>query len=189
MKISENGLKLIKRYEGCHLTAYKCPAGVWTIGWGHTAGVVEGMHITQEQADIYLKKDIEKYEQHVSGYSKYNWSQNQFDALVSFAYNIGSIKQLTSNGLRNISEIGERMLLYTKSNGKTLPGLVKRRKEEHDLFILNNVTEKKTVEMLAQEVISGVWGNGLERKKNLEKAGYDYKKVQLQVNKLVKGKS
>lgn len=186
MKISNRGIELIKKYESCVLDAYKCPAGVWTIGWGHAVGVTPGMHISKEQADEYLKKDVAKYEQHVSSYSQYNWNQNQFDALVSFAYNVGSIKQLTSNGLRTITEIADRMLLYTKANGKTLSGLVKRRKEEHDLFVLNIVTEKKTVEELVQEVINGVWGNGTERKKALEKAGYDYKKVQAQVNKYYK---
>jgi hypothetical protein len=63
METSKNGLNLIKQFEGCHLTSYKCPAGVWTIGYGHTQGVTEGQSITQEQADLYLKTDLKKFEQ------------------------------------------------------------------------------------------------------------------------------
>ena len=134
MKTSKRGLDLIKKYEGCRLKAYKCPAGVWTIGWGHTAGVKEGQTITQEQADAFLVEDVKIYEDRVNKYSKYNWNQNQFDALVSFAYNIGSIDQLTSNGRRSIKTISEKIPAYCNANGKPLEGLKKRRAEEKALF-------------------------------------------------------
>lgn len=94
MKTSQTGIDLIKQFEGCVLTAYKCPAGVWTIGYGHTAGVKQGQRITAAQAESYLRSDLEKYEKKVDKYSRYGWNQNEFDALVSFAYNIGSIDQL-----------------------------------------------------------------------------------------------
>ena len=136
MKISDNGLFLIKKYEGCRLTAYLCPAGKPTIGYGHTAGVTLGMTITQSQADAYLKGDVAKFEKLVEKYhSRYTWNQNEFDALVSFAYNIGSIDQLTANGTRQRAVIAEKLLLYVKANGKVLPGLEKRRKEERGLFL------------------------------------------------------
>ncbi|MBQ9990190.1 MAG: peptidoglycan-binding protein [Lachnospiraceae bacterium] len=136
MKISDNGLFLIKKYEGCRLTAYLCPSGKPTIGYGHTAGVTLGMTITQAQADAYLKGDVAKFEKLVEKYhSRYTWNQNEFDALVSFAYNMGSIEQLTANGTRQRAVIAEKMLLYVKSNGKVLPGLEKRRKEEQELFL------------------------------------------------------
>lgn len=134
MKISKRGIDLIKQFEGCRLTAYKDPAGVWTIGYGHTKSVKQGMKITQEQAEELLKKDLAVYEAKVEKYSKYNWNQNQFDALVSFAYNIGSIDQLTSNGRRSIKTISDKILEYNKAGGKTLEGLVRRRKAEKELF-------------------------------------------------------
>lgn len=134
MKISQRGIDLIKEFEGCRLTAYKDAVGVWTIAYGHTKNVKQGMKITQEQAEELLKKDLVEYEAKVEKYNKYNWNQNQFDALVSFAYNIGSIDQLTSNGRRAIKTISEKILEYNKAGGKTLEGLVRRRKAEKKLF-------------------------------------------------------
>lgn len=142
MKTSQNGINLIKKYEGCRLESYKCPAGVWTIGYGHTSGVTDGQKITQAQADAYLISDLEKFEKKVEKYnSKYSWNQNEFDALVSFAFNIGSIDQLTANGTRERSVIAEKFLLYNKAAGKVLLGLTKRRAEERELFL----SGKKTV--------------------------------------------
>ena len=135
MNISENGLNLIKSFEGCRLTAYKCPAGVWTIGWGHTGGVYEGQTITQVQADEMLVSDLASYERKVDKYSSYGWNQNEFDALVSFAYNIGSIDQLTANGTRTRAVIANKMLEYNKASGKVLAGLVRRREAERALFL------------------------------------------------------
>ena len=135
MIISNKGLDLIKKFEGCRLKAYKDPAGVWTIGWGHTKGVKAGDEITQEQADKLLRDDLAVYEAKVDKYDdKYRWNQNQFDALVSFAYNIGSIDQLTSNGRRSIKTISDKILEYNKAGGKKLEGLVRRRKAEKALF-------------------------------------------------------
>ena len=135
MKTSSVGLKLIKSFEGCRLTAYKCPAGVWTIGYGHTGNVKSGQKITQAKADAYLKSDLAKFEKHVMSYDKkYNWNQNEFDALASFAYNIGSITQLTANGTRTKKQISEKILAYDKASGKTLAGLTRRRQAEKALF-------------------------------------------------------
>lgn len=136
MKISDNGIELIKKFEGCQLTAYRCPAGVLTIGYGHTKGVKEGQKITKKKAEQLLREDLERFETHVNSYrKKYKFNQNEFDALVSFAFNIGSINQLTNYGKRNKGMIADKMLLYTKAGGKQLSGLVKRRKAEHKLFI------------------------------------------------------
>lgn len=136
MRIDEKGLNLIKKFEGCKLSAYKDSVGVLTIGYGHTGKDVETkMTITQDEADELLKKDIHRFEIHVSEYrKKYKWTQNEFNALVSFAFNIGSIDQLTRNGKRNKGQIADAILLYTKAGGKTLSGLVKRRKAEYELF-------------------------------------------------------
>lgn len=136
MKIGQAGIDLIKRFEGCRLTAYKCPAGVWTIGYGHTAGVKEGQKISQAQAEAYLRADLEKYEKKVEKYSStYRWTQNEFDAMVSFAYNLGSIDKLTADGTRAKAVIAEKMLLYNKAEGKVLEGLTKRRQAERELFL------------------------------------------------------
>lgn len=137
LSISEKGLAIIKEFEGCVLKAYKCPAGVWTIGYGHTSGVKSGMKITAAQAEEYLKSDCKWAENAVNAWAnKYGWNQNQFDALVSFTFNCGAgnLDTLLAGGKRTIVEISEKILLYNKANGETLAGLVRRRKAEKALF-------------------------------------------------------
>ena len=89
MKISKNGIELIKKYEGCKLNAYLCPANVWTIGYGHTKNVKEGDKITQEMAEQLLVNDLQQFENAVNAYCLRALTQNQFDALVSFVFNLG----------------------------------------------------------------------------------------------------
>lgn len=136
LSISNNGLALIKKFEGCRLTAYQDSVGVWTIGYGHTSGVRKGQIITQAQADAFLKADCASAEKAVNSYSKYNWNQNQFDALVSFTFNCGSgnLKTLLNNGQRTIAEISAKITAYNKAGGKVLQGLVNRRIAEKELF-------------------------------------------------------
>ena len=135
-KINKSGLNLIKKYEGCRLTSYICPAGVLTIGYGHTGKDVKpNQTITKKKAISLLKKDLARFERHVQSYNYiYEWTDNEFSALVSFAFNIGNIDQLTAYGTRTRSQIRTAMLKYVKATGKTLPGLVKRRKAELKLF-------------------------------------------------------
>lgn len=137
MRTSPKGIDLIKKFEGCRLTAYKCPAGVWTIGYGHTEGVSEGQRISQEQAEKYLVEDLVKYEKYVEIYVDLELNQNQFDALVSFTYNCGAgnLKKLVK--YRNHEQIANALLLYNKASGKVLNGLVRRRAEEQELFLTN----------------------------------------------------
>lgn len=136
MRTSQKGIDLIKEFEGCRLDAYKCPAGVWTIGYGHTAGVTSGQKISSAQAEAYLRADLEKYEKKVEKYERrYCWTQNEFDAMVSFAYNVGSIDKLTANGTRTKAVIAEKILLYNKAGEKVLTGLVRRRKAEREMFL------------------------------------------------------
>lgn len=134
MKTSDKGITLIKSFEGCVLTAYKCPSGVWTIGYGHTAGVKQGQTITQAQAEEFLKADIVKYENYVNN-KGLSLNQNQFDALVSFTYNCGAGNLTTLVKNRTLKQIADALLLYNKSNGKVLAGLKKRRQAERALFL------------------------------------------------------
>lgn len=136
MRTSKYGIEMIKRFEGLRLTAYRCAAGKWTIGYGHTRGVAAGDSITQEQAESILIDDLERYEANVMKFdSIYHWNQNEFDALVSFAFNLGSINELVKNGSRTKTEIAEKIPAYNNAGGKVLSGLVKRRAEEKALFI------------------------------------------------------
>ena len=138
MKVSENGIALIKKFEGCKLKAYKDSAGVLTIGYGHTKNVKSGQTITQEEADAFLLEDLEKFDAHVSYYDStynYKFNQNEHDALTSFAFNIGSLRGLTNGGKRTKYQIAQKIQAYVNCNGVKLAGLVKRRKAEYDLFI------------------------------------------------------
>lgn len=165
MHISKNGLDLIKKYEGLYLSAYKCPAGVLTIGYGTTNADKEitlftinnKTKITKEKAEELLKKSIEKkYEPLVNKFNnKYKFNQNEFDALVSFCYNIGSINQLTRNGKRTKQEIADAMLKYDHAAGRVLNGLTKRRKEERTLF-LKKIKQEVKQEVKQEEVKNNI---------------------------------
>ena len=149
MKTSNVGIELIKKYEGCVLKAYKCPSGVWTIGYGHTNGVKSGMKITKTQAVNYLKQDLSIYEKAVTDYVKVPLNQNQFDALVSFSFNcgVGALKTSTLLQKLNSSDYNgaaNEFPRWNKSNGKVLNGLVRRRQEEKELFLKTNYLSNKT---------------------------------------------
>lgn len=141
LTISNNGINLIKKYEGCRLSAYKDAVGVITIGYGWTKTIdrkplTMGTKITQSKAESLLREGLKSYEAKVNKYdSKYHWNQNQFDALVSFCYNIGNIDGLTANGTRNITEIAYKFTSYNKAGGKVLSGLTNRRNAEKQLFL------------------------------------------------------
>ena len=189
--LSANGLNLIKSFEGCKLTAYKClpTEKYYTIGYGHYGSdVTAGMKITKEQAEELLLQDCKKAIKNVNSFmSKYNFNQNQFDALVSFAFNAGSINQLTASGTGTLEQISSKITAYNKSGGRVIEGLVKRRAKEKELYDTpTSTTVKKSNEEIAKEVVAGKWGNGNARKTALTKAGYDYKTIQTLVNKLLK---
>lgn len=139
MHISENGAHKLKNFEGVRLEAYKCSAGVWTIGVGHT-GTVDGkkiqfgMKITKAKSDELFNKDIIRFENYVNKCGL-KLNQNEFDALVSFTFNLGQgcLQTLIKN--RNKQQIADAMLLYNKAGGKVVDGLVKRRKAERELFL------------------------------------------------------
>ena len=138
MVVDEKGYNLIKQFEGLRLTAYRCPAGKWTIGYGHTKGVKKGMYISEEVATHFLIEDVQRVEPTINSYDGiYHWTQNEFDALASFAFNcgIGNLKKLLKYGQRTKSQIADAILLYNKANGRVLRGLVRRRKAERELFV------------------------------------------------------
>lgn len=144
MKTSEKIKSMIKKWEGCRLKAYKCPAGVWTIGYGHTQGVTPGMVITQEKADALFEEEIEKFEKQVRPLvSGIDLTQNQYDALVSLAYNIGVGALGRSSLLRKVRANPNDPTIRTSFNqwirggGKILPGLVSRRKAEANHYFGN----------------------------------------------------
>ena len=141
MKISKNGLDLIKHFEGCELEAYKCPAGVWTIGYGHIKTAVEGMTITQHQADEMLIEEMNEYEGYINNSVRVDLTQNQFDAMVSWVYNLGSGNLNTSTLLKVLNSgdyagVPEQLLRWNKAGGRVLEGLPRRRQAEADLFAL-----------------------------------------------------
>jgi GH24 family phage-related lysozyme (muramidase) len=141
MHMSQGGLdNLLKKFEGCKLKAYRCPAGILTIGYGHTSAagapeVHDGMTITQDEAETILKNDLVKYERPVASLVKVDLEQNQFDVLVDFAYNAGVGNLKTSGLLKKVNAgdfdaVPDELMKWTKGGGKVLPGLVRRRQAE-----------------------------------------------------------
>ncbi|HDT4905068.1 TPA: lysozyme [Enterobacter ludwigii] len=145
MQTSDKGISLIKQFEGCKLTAYQDSVGVWTIGYGWTQPVDgkpirAGMTIKQETAERLLKTGLVSYESDVSRLVKVGLTQGQFDALVSFTYNLGARSLSTSTLLRKINAgdyagAADEFLRWNKAGGKVLNGLTRRREAERALFL------------------------------------------------------
>ncbi|MCC9422517.1 lysozyme [Enterobacter hormaechei subsp. xiangfangensis] len=145
MQISEKGIGLIKQFEGCKLTAYQDSVGVWTIGYGWTQSVDSkpiraGMTIKQETAERLLKTGLVSYESDVSRLVKVGMTQGQFDALVSFTYNLGTRSLSTSTLLRKLNAgdyagAADEFLRWNKAGSKVLNGLTRRREAERALFL------------------------------------------------------
>ena len=139
MKISAEGLALIKKFEGCELTAYQCSAGVWTIGYGHTKSVTEGMEITNDIANDMLEAEVCEYESYINHNVSVPLKQNQFDAMVSWVYNLGPAN-LKSSTLLKVLNAGDydgvpaQIKRWNKAGGKVLEGLIRRREAEALLF-------------------------------------------------------
>lgn len=139
MTTSDKGIELIKQFEGFRNQAYLCPAGVWTIGYGHTKAVKPGMVISSTRGEVLLREDLRFFEATVNQSVKVPLNQNQFDALVSLCYNIGSTAFNNSTLLKllNKSQYDAaqwQFLRWVNGGGRQLPGLVKRRQAERDLF-------------------------------------------------------
>lgn len=134
MRTSSTGVALIKKFEGLRVKSYRDAVGVWTIGYGHTAGVKGNQTINRAKAEEYLKADLVVFEKAVNALDM-NLTQNQFDALVSFAFNCGTnnLKTLCKN--RTLAQIADAILLYNKAGGEVLRGLKDRRRAERELFL------------------------------------------------------
>lgn len=139
--INKQGLELIKEFEGCQLEAYLCPAGVPTIGYGHTRSAKLGQTISQADADALLREDLADSEDAVDRLVTAQINDNQFSALVSFTFNIGAeaferstlLSMLNANAQIHI--VAAQFLRWNKANGEELPGLTRRRHAEQALFL------------------------------------------------------
>lgn len=196
MTTNDKGIELIKSFEGLRLKAYKAlpTEKYFTIGYGHYgADVKEGQTITEAEAEALLRADLKKYEAKVNKYSAYKWNENEFSALVSFAYNIGNIDGLTKKGARSREEIAKVWKSYSKAGGKELPGLVRRREAELKLFnevntmaaeLKNDKKDTKEVKLeklieLTRATMRGEYGSGVNRRNKL---GSAYNAVQSIIN-------
>lgn len=185
-------LEMIKQFEGCVLHAYKClpTEKYYTIGYGHYGITDQNISITEEEAENYLKLDLRNIYDALKDYDRfYNFTDYEYDALVSFCYNLGGgiMNQLTRNYSRNKVEIADAILSYNRANGKILSGLVMRRNLEYKLFTKgiypdgisseDTITESTTLGNIVDRIIAGEFGNGEERKEKL------YSTIQNLVNK------
>ena len=139
MKTSQKGINLIKQHEGCKLNAYRDSVGVLTIGYGHTLGVYAGMRITLQEAEDLLKSDLIIYETCINKNVKVDLTQNEFDSLVSWTYNLGCGSLKKSTMLKYLNEgkkqfVTSEMIKWNKANGRILKGLILRREAEATLF-------------------------------------------------------
>jgi len=139
MKISQEGLSLIKKFEGCELNAYKCAANVPTIGYGSTHGIKMGMSISKARAEELLLEDIAVYEDAVKECVKVPLHQHQFDALISWTFNLGGSNLNSSTMLKVLNtgayeDVPVQIKRWNKANGKVLDGLTRRRLAESLLF-------------------------------------------------------
>ena len=140
MKTSVEGLALIKKFEGLELEAYKCAAGVWTIGYGHTKDVQEGDVWSESHADHMLEVELEEFEGYINDNVTVALSQNQFDALVSWVYNLGPANLKASTMLKVLNSgdyegVPAQIKRWNKAGGKVLKGLIRRREAEALLFV------------------------------------------------------
>lgn len=139
-RTGEAGINLIKNFESLALQSYLCPAGKLSIGYGHTEGVAPGEQITPQQADELLRQDLSRSERFINRLVTVPLNQNQFDALISFCFNVGSGNLQNSTLLRLLNEgkynaAAEQFLAWNRMRGQVLEGLTRRREAERNLFL------------------------------------------------------
>ena len=170
---SQKAIDMIKKFEGCRYEAYKATASekYYTIGYGHYGITDANLKITENEALDFLYDDVSQAESAVNKYmDKYNFNQNEFDALVSFVFNIGNINQLTCNGTRSREVIANKMLEYCKSGGKILKGLKLRREVEHELFITPTNYDYNYINFFYGGLFKGIRENFFIRKEPSQSA-------------------
>ena len=150
MKTSQKGINLIKSFEGCKLQSYRDSVGVLTIGYGHTLGVYAGMRITFQEAENLLKNDLIIYESCIHKLVKVDLTQNEFDSLVSWTYNLGCGSLRKSTMLKYLNEgkkqfVTSEMIKWNKAGGQVLKGLIRRREAEATLFSQAEAIEGKDI--------------------------------------------
>ncbi len=138
-RINRDGIDLIKAFEGLHLTPYLCPAKIWTIGYGHTRTVFEGQKITREEAERLLEEDLRLFERAVSRVVRVPLSDNQFSALVCFAFNVGAGNLEASTLLKLLNrgwyeQVPAQLMRWNRANGEVFGGLARRRAAEARLW-------------------------------------------------------
>jgi len=147
--VNDSGMELVKRFEGLKLNAYLCPAGIWTIGYGHTKGVAQGDRIDEIEANQLLADDLKACGEQVEKYVRVPLHDNQFAALASFVFNVGAGSLAASTLLRRLnsgdydcvpSELGKWVKATNPATGRkvALPGLVRRRAAEGELWLSGN---------------------------------------------------
>ncbi len=139
MKISDEGLELIRHFEGCETTAYQDSVGVWTIGYGHTKGVAEGQTCSLEDAETMLSDEMDEYEGYINSMVDVELEQNEFDALVAWVYNLGPTNLGESTLLKILNAgdkpgVPEQIKRWNRAGGQVLEGLVRRRSAESLMF-------------------------------------------------------
>jgi len=139
MKISEDGLELIKKFEGCETSAYQDSVGVWTIGFGHTKGVEEGQTCSIEDAESMLADEMDEYEGYINDMVRVDLQQHEFDSLVAWVYNLGPTNLNESTMLKVLNggqfdRVPDEMNRWTRAGGEILEGLVRRRQAESLMF-------------------------------------------------------
>tara|TARA_Y100001938_G_scaffold73335_1_gene101598 strand:- start:552 stop:1013 length:462 start_codon:yes stop_codon:yes gene_type:complete len=139
MQLSKTGIELLKHFEGCELKAYQDSVGVWTIGYGHTKGIYEGLEITQSEAEKMLIDELPEYEGYISDKVVPMLQQHEFDALVCWVYNLGPTNLSSSTMLKKLNagefkEVPFQMKRWDKAGGQPLLGLTRRRNAEALLF-------------------------------------------------------
>ena len=139
IQISKTGIELLKHFEGCELKAYQDSVGVWTIGYGHTKGIYEGLEITQSEAEKMLVDELPEYEGYISDKVVPMLQQHEFDALVCWVYNLGPTNLSSSTMLKKLNagefkEVPFQMKRWDKAGGQPLLGLTRRRNAEALLF-------------------------------------------------------
>ena len=139
MQTSRTGIELLKHFEGCELKAYQDSVGVWTIGYGHTKGIYEGLEITQSEAEKMLQDELPEYEGYVTDKVVPLLQQHEYDALVCWVYNLGPTNLSSSTMLKKLNagefkEVPFQMKRWDKAGGQPLLGLTRRRNAEALLF-------------------------------------------------------